>query len=83
MASSAPLSGTDLIDCARANATKGIVVAAQRCGYEDMATFERELQKAGEHIGVEINSFANLIAGGKDSKQEQGVEVAPETPTRL
>lgn len=52
MASSAPLKGTDLIDCARANASKEIEITAQRCGYgEDIATFERELKQAGDYIG--------------------------------
>lgn len=62
MTSSAPLRGTDLIDCARANAQKGLEVAAQRCGYgSDLATFERELQRAGDHIGIEIQGFADLL----------------------
>lgn len=84
MTSSAPLYGTDLIDCARANATKGIEVAAQRCGYgNDLATFERELKKAGNYIGVEINSFKELSIDGSQTHPEQGVEIAPDTPTQL
>lgn len=82
MASSAPLQGTDLIDCAKANATKGIEVAAQRCGYgEDLATFEHELKQAGNYIGVEIHSFNDLIAS--QSEQEPGIEVSPDSPTQL
>lgn len=82
MASSAPLHGTDLIDCARANASKGIEIAADRCGYgQDLDTFEQELQKAGDHIGVEIQGFQDLIT---DSRTEDpGVEIAPDTPTQL
>lgn len=80
----APLYGTDLIDCAEANATKGIEVAAQRCGYgEDLANFERELRKAGNHIGIEIHSFNDLIKNQPKSEQEPGIEVAPESPTQL
>lgn len=83
MTSSAPLQGTDLIDCARANATKGIEVAAQRCGYgEDLPTFEHELSKAGDYIGVEIHSFDDLITD-QTNRGESGVEIAPDTPTQL
>jgi hypothetical protein len=83
MASPTPLIGAELIDCARANGNQGIEVAAQRCGYgEDIATFELELQKAGEHIGTEINSFADLIQTPKD-KRNTGVVFAPESPTQL
>ena len=82
MTSSAPLRGTDLIDCAKANATKGIEVAAQRCGYgKDLATFEHELKKAGDYIGVEIHSFNDLITS--QPQQEPGIEIAPESPTQL
>lgn len=62
MASPVPLHGTELIDCAQANAKQGIDVAANLCGYSnDIATFERELQAATEHIGVKINGFQDLI----------------------
>lgn len=82
MTSSAPLKGTDLIDCARANAKKGIEVTAQRCGYgNDLATFERELQLAGNHIGVEIHSFDDLIHTGRT--QQAGVEVGPDSLSEL
>jgi hypothetical protein len=37
--------GTDLIDCAKANASKGVETAAKRCGYgQDVSTFEQELK---------------------------------------
>lgn len=83
MASPKPLTGAELIDCARANNTQGIEIAAQRCGYgEDFATFELELQKAGEHIGTKINSFADLIQAPKD-RRNTGVTFAPDSPTQL
>ena len=82
MTSSAPLRGTDLIDCARANAKQGVEVAAQRRGYgSDLATFERELQRAGEHIGVEIHGFDGLIHTGET--RQAGVEVGPDTLSEL
>lgn len=84
MASSAPLHGSELIDCARANASKGIEVASQRCGYgDDLSTFERELKKACDSIGVEIENFQDLAEDRTESKKEQGVEIAPDTPTQL
>jgi hypothetical protein len=84
MTPSAPLQGTDLIDCARANATKGIEITAQRCGYgEDLATFERELKQAGDYIGIEIHSFNDLITDQQKQEQEPGIEVAPDSPTQL
>jgi hypothetical protein len=82
MTSSAPLRGTDLIDCARANAPKGIEVAAQRCGYgSDLSTFEHELQKAGDRIGVEIHGFTDLLHPGE--AKQAGVEVGPDTLSEL
>jgi hypothetical protein len=84
MASFSPLQGTDLVDCARANASKGIEVAAQRCGYdEDLATFERELKKAYDSIGIEIQGFDDLTANQSHNEQEQGVGIAPERLTQL
>jgi pyruvate-formate lyase-activating enzyme len=84
MASSAPLHGSELIDCARANTNQGIEVASQRCGYgEDLPTFERELKKACASIGIDIKNFADLTEDRIQSKKQQGVEIAPETPTQL
>lgn len=84
MASSAPLHGSELIDCARANAKKGIELASQRCGYGDnIDTFESELKKACASIGVEIKSFEDLTDERTYSQKEQGVEIAPDTPNQL
>jgi pyruvate-formate lyase-activating enzyme len=84
MASSTPLHGSELIDCARANTNQGIEVASQRCGYgEDLPTFERELKKACASIGIDIKSFKDLTEDGAQRKKEQGIEIAPETPNQL
>ncbi|MDX2215242.1 MAG: hypothetical protein SFY66_18405 [Oculatellaceae cyanobacterium bins.114] len=84
MASPEPLYGTDLIDCAKANSNQGIEAAAERCGYgTDIAAFERELKKAGEHIGVEINSFGDLGTPTPFDRSQLGIEIAPETPDEL
>ncbi len=46
MASPKPLHGTELVDCARANAKQGIETAAYQCGYgEDLNKFAQELSK--------------------------------------
>lgn len=82
MATTAPLTGSELIDCAKANSTKGVEVAASRCGYSDIMTFEAALQKAGKHIGVEINGFEDLLYSPND-RQEIGVEVSPDSLSEL
>lgn len=83
MAATTPLTGSELIDCARANGSKGINVAAERCGYgNDTLSFETALQQAGEHIGVEIASFEDLIKPPSE-RQESGVEVAPDSLSQL
>jgi len=62
MASSTPLQGIELIDCAKANAKQGIETAAAQSGYgQDVSTFQQELKKACEGIGVEINELSDLI----------------------
>jgi hypothetical protein len=82
MSSSSPLQGYELIDCARANAKKGIEIAAQRCGYgDDLTQFEQSLRQAGKAIAVEIHSFDDLI--NPTAHQERGVEVGPRTSTQL
>lgn len=83
---SSRLSGSELIDCARANLTKGIEVTAQRCGYgTDIEAFEHELQRAGESIGVKISGFKDLTTGRTIDRleDEPSVEVAPESLTEL
>lgn len=78
MTSTTPLTGSELIDSARANSQKGVDTAAFRCGYgDDVTAFETALQQAGAHIGVEIRSFEDLLKPAND-RQEVGVEVAPE-----
>jgi hypothetical protein len=84
MASPTPLHGIDLIDCAQANALQGVETAAQFCGYgEDIKAFERELQEAGERIGVKINVLSDLITGRQAVRLAGGIEIAPDTPTDL
>ncbi len=84
MASSTPLKGTDLIDCAKANAKQGIETAAHLCGYgNDLNTFERELHQACQSIGVNIDELSDLITDQQQIIQLAGTEVAPDSPSSL
>ncbi len=75
MASSTPLQGLDLVDCAKANSTLGVAVAAERCGYgNDTARFEEELTQACEDIGIHIQGFNNL----NDPSDSPPEELPPE-----
>ncbi|WP_373540940.1 hypothetical protein [Chamaesiphon sp.] len=83
MAAPAPLHGTELIDCAQANAKESIEVAANLCGYsDDIVTFERELQAAAHQMGITLHGFQGLT---KSSEEEEplGIEVEPDTSTEL
>ncbi|MDB9313937.1 hypothetical protein PN462_12560 [Spirulina sp. CS-785/01] len=60
--SQTPLTGTELMNCAKASATQGIEAAAQQCGYgEDCDRFFQALQKAGQDMGIEITQFSDII----------------------
>ncbi len=84
MASSTPLQGFELIDCAKANSKELVIVAAQLCGYgDDFNLFEQELKKAGAAIGVEIDSFDDLVDTPPSATSKLGIEIAPETPNQL
>ena len=84
MASSTPLHDNELIDCAKANAKYEIEVVSERCGYgDDLAAFERELKKACDSIGVEIESFKDLREDEPKNEAETGAEIAPDAPNRL
>ena len=84
MASSQPLKGIELIDCAKANAQQGIATAAKLCGYGgDLNTFERELKQACQNIGVEVKELSDLITDQQMVQQGMGIEIAPDTPSEL
>ena len=58
------LTGIDLIDCARANATSGLQTTTQLCGYgEDVSAFQEALQQASSQLGLHIESLNDLING--------------------
>lgn len=85
MASSIPLKGTDLVDCAKANAKQGIETAAVQCGYgNDINTFRRELSKACDEMNLQASELKDLITD-KDMILDMGngEYVAPDTASEL
>ncbi len=75
-----PLSGIDLIDCARANAPSGLETAALLCGYgSDVSGFQEALKQASLQIGLNIKSLNDLI----NLQDDKGIDVAPDTNSSL
>jgi hypothetical protein len=84
MASPTPLHGTELIDCATANANQGIQVAANLCGYSgDIVTFDRELQSAAHQMGIKLHGFQDLIKKAEVPTPLKGEIIAPDSATEL
>ncbi|MBR8837955.1 MAG: hypothetical protein DSM106950_29135 [Stigonema ocellatum SAG 48.90 = DSM 106950] len=85
MASTTPLRGTELVDCARANAKQGIETAAYQCGYgEELNTFARELRKACEEMNLQVKELNELITDQDMILQlGTGEIVAPDTASEL
>lgn len=84
MSSSTPLKGIELVDCAKANASQGVIVAAELCGYKQNTTrFQQELQQACQEMGVEITELSDLITEQQTVRQKGGIEIAPDSPSSL
>ncbi len=85
MSSSFPLTGLTLIDCAKANATAGPAIAAERCGYgKDIAAFQSALKSACTDIAVEdVDSVYDLITPQQRITTQGGEAIAPESPSKL
>lgn len=85
MASPTPLQGTELVDCARANAKQGIETAAHQCGYgNDLNTFAQELKQACEQMNLQVKELSELITDQEMLLQiGSGEVVAPDTPSEL
>ena len=84
MASSTPLKGLELVDCARANAKQGIETAAELCGYgTDLKIFSQELKQACDDMGVTFNELSDLITEQDALIKTEGEIVAPESETVL
>ncbi|MDF5712836.1 MAG: hypothetical protein PUP93_02860 [Rhizonema sp. NSF051] len=85
MASTTPLKGTELVDCARANAKQGIETAAYQCGYgEDLNTFARELRQACTEMNLQVKELNELVTD-QDMLLDlgRGEVVAPDTASEL
>jgi hypothetical protein len=81
MTASTPLEGSELIDCARANAPQGIEEAALRCGYgQELERFKQELKQACGDMGIDLHQFADLIPSTVKVPEEKGVIIAPDSP---
>ena len=85
MASPTRLQGTELVDCARANAKQGIETAAYQCGYgNDLNTFARELRQACEEMNLQVKELNELITDQDMILQiGTGEIVAPDTASEL
>lgn len=83
MASSSPLTGVILVDCAKANVENGVAVAARQCGYgDDVSTFQAALKSACAEMNIDLKEFAEL-AIDKRVNQRDGFEVYPDTTSDL
>ena len=85
MASSTRLQGTELVDCARANAKQGIETAASQCGYGgDINTFAQALKQACEEMNLQVKELSELITDQEMILQiGSGEVVAPDTASEL
>ena len=85
MASPTPLQGTELVDCARANAKQGIETAALQCGYGgDLNTFAQQLKQACEQMNLQVKELNQLITDQEVLLElGSGEVVAPDTASEL
>lgn len=57
-----PLTGADLIDCAKGNAASGLAKAAQLCGYgSKIEQFQSALKQTMEEMEIEAKSLSKLL----------------------
>jgi hypothetical protein len=72
-----PLTGEELINCAKANASSGIETAARLCGYgSDVNRFQSGLKQTIRQMGLSIESLKNLL-------DKLGIEMSTDTPSSL
>jgi hypothetical protein len=80
MASSSPLVGIELIDCAQACVQAGLQVAVQQCGYgKDFAAFQAALQQACQERGIEIETLQDFV----HLTESPGQEIGPQSFSQL
>ena len=57
-----PLQGRELINCARANASAGVEMAAKLCGFgSDTEKFQTTLKQTAEELELPLSSFKKLV----------------------
>lgn len=85
MASRQTLYGTELVDCARANAKQGVEVATYQCGYgSDINKFTQQLRQACEKMNLQVKDLSELIAEHEAKLHlSSGEIIAPETTSDL
>ena len=85
MSASAPLTGIELINCAKSNAKQGVAVAADCCGYgQDRDRFLAQLQIACQQLGLtQVQTLADLVTPQQPTQPWGGQSIAPETPNHL
>ncbi|MGB5713509.1 MAG: hypothetical protein WBM44_21690 [Waterburya sp.] len=75
-----PLSGIDLIDCAKANAPSGLETTAMLCGYgSDVSGFQAAVQQACSQLGLNIKSLNDSLK----SQSNRGIDFAPDNNSSL
>lgn len=84
MAADKPLTGIELIDCAKANARQGLDTATHLCGYgTDTSQFRQAVIQACQDIGVEVHELSDLITDQQRAVRIGTIEIAPDTPDDL
>ena len=84
MAANQPLTGIELVDCAKANAQQRVQAAAKLCGYGDgISDFQSALRKAGEDMGIQLDELDDLITDQFIAKRTPVLDVGPETTSQL
>ncbi|MGF1568246.1 MAG: hypothetical protein ACFCVD_09280 [Nodosilinea sp.] len=84
VASNYPLTGIELVDCAKSCARQGLEMATRQCGYgDDSEKFVASLRAACQAMGIHIDSLDDLITEQQQVQNQGGVEIAPDTPSEL
>ena len=57
-----PLTGEELTNCARANVSAGVEIAAKLCGFgSDTASFQTKLKETAQALELPLESFKQLV----------------------
>lgn len=57
-----PLTGEELTNCARANVSAGVEMAAKLCGFgSDTASFQTKLKETAQALKLPLESFKQLV----------------------